>query len=247
MSFSLRRACFILVLMLCAGALQAQQANPNPNPQNPPEKSSNNRPKGSGGFFDFLRGEPGPPGPPGPQGPMGPPGPPGAAGAAGAAGSAAEFSIPHTGTPKPVQSNYTFGCPQGTRVEGTDRIGRVILPADQPKSSCGINFAKAFGKAPVCVANVAMGLDDYYDAIPAVAVTTTPGLLRFILGKEAHDNYSEMTLNYYCFEAPEPNLLQYRVQESGNVIQYLNNAPATEEGPVKSFRNSTSIIPWITR
>ncbi|KAB2841313.1 hypothetical protein F9K50_04205 [bacterium] len=165
----------------------------------------------------------------------------------GAAGGAAEFSIPHTGTPKPVQSNYTFGCPQGTRIEGTDRIGRVILPEGQPKSTCGINFAKAFAKAPVCVANVAMGLDDYYDAIPAIAVTTTPGLLRFILGKEAHDNYSEMTLNYYCFEAPEANLLQYRMQETGNVIQYLNNAPASDDGAVKSFRNSTSIIPWITR
>ena len=86
-----------------------------------------------------------------------------------------------------------------------------------------MNFAKAFTKAPVCVANVAIGINEYFDDIPAIAVQTTPSMVRFIVGKPGGDLYNEITLNYFCFEAPEANLLQFQVQNSSATQVFLNN------------------------
>src|SRR5262249_26878408 len=124
-----------------------------------------------------------------------------------------------TGTPTLAPSYSTFACPPGTTVAGTDRIGQIDLPANQSKVQCLIYFAKPFAKEPVCVANIGpASLESYFDEVPAIAVKATTTMAWFLIGKEGHENYSELKLNYYCFEIPEPTLQQpYMLQPSDRV------------------------------
>ena len=86
---------------------------------------------------------------------------------------------------------------------GSDQGGQILLPDGESKSQCTINFAKPFAKAPVCIANMGVNFETYSDSIPSVAVTTYPTFVRFIIAKPGNEFYSPMTINYFCFEAPE--------------------------------------------
>ncbi len=157
-------------------------------------------------------GPAGPPGATGPAGPQGPPGEAGPAGPPGAAGSGGSggFSIPHTGTP--TLGTYSNACPPGTKVIGSDQGGQVQLPDGQSKSQCLIYFAKPFVKAPVCVAS--MGFNSYSDDVPSVSVWTSASYARFTIAKPGNEFYAPLTINYLCFEIPEPGVTP---------LQYLDN------------------------
>ena len=78
-----------------------------------------------------------------------------------------------------------------------------------------IYFAKPFAKAPVCVANMGVNFETYSDSIPSVATTTSTNFVRFIIAKPGNEFYSPMTINYFCFEAPESSVL---------LRQYMDNS-----------------------
>jgi len=84
-----------------------------------------------------------------------------------------------------------------------------------------INFAKPFAKPPICVANMGVNYETFSDNIPSVATTTSTSFVRFIIAKPGNEFYSPMTINYICFEPPEPALLMRQVIDNGWMRSYL--------------------------
>ena len=176
------------------------------------------------GSGNVVTGIPGPQGPGGPQGPPGPQGPQGVPGPPGPAGSAATGTLPYTGIPIPGRPNYTFSCPPGAVVEGTDRVGRIVMPDEPEKSTCTINFATPFIRPPVCVANASftkIGTTVAPDMIPAVAVAASTSSVQFSFNRIVPAYNAGLSINYICQETPQPTDLLRLYLKSVTGAQYL--------------------------